>query len=158
MSFTGIFIIELAILLLYYAYTIIHDLYFSGQGVVKQDTVDEEEIDITEEAKEVIQPAHINKDNPYKPTVTPVADIQHDDTQQQQVQDYAEATEQPNEQFIATEQQAEQDASEQQEEKPAMTGAIDIDDLMPMVEDYAQNSQFSNLHKIAVAYSSLQAS
>ena len=61
-------IILTVILIAYVAYyigMIIHDLFFDEKGIVKEETVEEEEIDISEEAQEFV-PVNIIKDEERK--------------------------------------------------------------------------------------------
>ena len=110
MSFGVVLTIILVGYALYYAGMVLHDLFFAGQGVVTEATMEEEEIDISDEARN-FQSIVVNGEQPS--TVS---------------NDY-------------------------EEESTSMNGAVDIDDLVSMVNDLAVKEENSELAAVCASWS-----
>lgn len=108
MSFGVVLTIILIGYAIYYGGLLLHDLFFAGQGVVTEATMEEEEIDISDEARK-FQSIVVNGEQPS--TV-----------------DY-------------------------EEESTSMNGAVDIDDLVSMVNDLAAKEENSELAAVCASWS-----
>lgn len=94
----------------YYAGMIVYELYFKKDDVPLEAAVVEEEIDISDEAKE-FQPVTVIKDNTKKNL-----------------------------------------SKEEESEEEVMSGRIEIEDLIPKINELAENGKNSELGKIAAGW------
>jgi hypothetical protein len=111
MSFGVVLTVILVGYALYYGGMVLHDMLFAGQGVVTEATMEEEEIDISDEARG-FQSIVVNREK-------------HS--------------------TVANEQEG--------EETTSMNGAVDIDDLVPMVNDLATKGENSELAAVCASWS-----
>ena len=136
MAFNNVLLFILVCYVIYYAVNIGYDVFLRREAEEIIPKMDEEEVDISDLAQ-TFQPVSILKDEP-----TPRWDDNTSD-EENRVMEAGET----EEETIKTE-DIQQQENDSYHEVMLMTGAIEMEDLVPMVNDYAENGVNSVLGEI----------